>query len=156
MARQPYWIGKRPSDAKRWQGAEAGEVLDVESYGDSLFRMYRRYAKQWNDIELDHSRDLSEHTHLVCSARVVGSTGKFTLHNDISRDDGWILEVKFRRGLSQFYPGWSTGLNALRSKDDISQARLHWRGNGRNAFDAWLTVEREENEAHGEWTEYRA
>ena len=156
MAKQAYWNGKRPSDGKRWQGADSGAVLSLAKYGEPLFRMYRRYAKQWNDIELDSSRELSEHTHRVSGARVVGSPGRFILHHDISREAGWILELKFARGFHMHYPGWSCGLNALRTKADLVRATLHWRGNGRTEFDAWIARERIENTPRGEWTEYKS
>jgi len=156
MATQTYWRGKRPSDARRWQGADTGEILSLAKYSEPLFHMYRGYAKQWNEIELDEARNLSEQTHRVNGARVVGAHEKFVLHCDISREDGWILEMKFARGFRRYYPGWSCGLNALRKKADIQRAILHWRGDGRAAFDAWLVQERAENEARGEWTEYRS
>ncbi len=156
MAKPPYWKGPHPSDATRWQGADSGESLSLSMYGEALFHMYRRYAKQWNDIELDRARSLSEHTHEVCGARVVGAPRKFVLHRDINRDDGWILEVKFARGFHIYYPGWSCGLNTLRSKTDLQSAVLHWRGDGRSEFEAWLVQERSENESRGEWAEYKS
>lgn len=154
--RKLYWSGPRPSDGKRWQGAEAAIVLDLDVYGESLFRMYRRYVKQWNEIELNHTRELSEHTFRVCGARVVGSSGKFILTFDADRENGWILDMSFRRGFRQYYPGLSTGLNALRSIADIRRAALHWRGDGKDSFDNWLEQERVEKSAAGEWNEYKA
>jgi hypothetical protein len=151
-----YWIGKRPSDAKRWQSTTSGSVLDQAKYRQELYKLYRRYAKQWNDIELDKSRPLSEHAHEICGAKVVGTQNKFVLCKDEDRDIGWILEVSFRRGFKQYYPGFSAGLNALRNEDDVSRIVLHWRGEGRENFDAWLARERVENCNRGEWTEYKA
>ncbi len=156
MRKQQYWIGSRPSNIKRWQNAEAGTLLDLTEYADRLFELYRRYVKQWNDIELNHARSLSEHTHRVCGAQVVGSTGKFILHFNTDRDNGWILELAFSRGFRTYYPGLSTGLNTLQSLGDIKHAVLHWRGNGRISFDEWLIQERTENGAKGEWAEYKA
>lgn len=153
--RKPYWFGPRPSDGKRWQGAESAIVLDLEEYGESLFRMYRRYATQWNEIELNQARELSEHTFRVCGAQVVGSSGRFILTFNVDRQTGWILELAFRSGFHQYYPGLSTGLNALRSVADIRRAALHWRGSGRDAFNTWLKQERTENSATAEWTEYK-
>jgi len=40
---------------------------------ETIYRVYRRYVKQWNDIEMDTDRRLSEHTHEVCGAKVVAS-----------------------------------------------------------------------------------
>ena len=155
MATQSYWRGKRPSDAKRLQGADSGEVLSIATYAEPLFHMYRGYAKQWNEIELDETRNLSEHTHRVSGARVVGAQGEFILHMDINREDGWILEVKFVPGFQVYYPRLSCGLNALRKRADIQRVVLHWRGAGRTAFDSWLVQERAENAPRGEWTEYK-
>ncbi|WP_140648584.1 hypothetical protein [Rhodanobacter glycinis] len=154
--KKTYWHGARPSGGKRWQGADSGIVLDLEKHGEALFRMYRRYVRQWNDIELDHTRELSEHTFRVCGPRVVGSSGGFVLIFDEDRETGWILDLSFSRGFHKFYPGFSTGLNTLRSKTDISRAVLHWRGSGREEFDAWLERERSENSGKGEWAEYKA
>lgn len=153
--KRPYWNGTRPSDGKRWRDAEEAALLDLDVYGDDLYRMYRRYVKQWNDIELDHARELSEHTFRVLGARVVGSSGKFILTFDADRNSGWILDVTFRRGFRQYYPGLSTGLNALRSLADISRAALHWRGDGRKSFDSWLKLEKLEHASSGEWSEYK-
>lgn len=156
MTNQAYWRGKRPSDGKRWKGATSAEELSANIYSEPLFRMYRRYAKQWNEIELDRTRSLSEHTHTVCGSRVVGAPGMFVLHCDVSRENGWILEMKFARGFHQYHPGWSTGLNALRSTADVARSVLHWRGAGKEAFDHWLDQERAENAPRGEWLEYKA
>lgn len=157
MARKPnYWIVPYPSGTKRWQGATSGTSLAMEKYRGQLFHLYRRYAKQWNDIELDQSRRLSEHTHRICDAHVVGSGKQFVLTWNLDRDTGWILEISFVRGFRQFYPGWSTGLNTLRSESDVKSAVLHWRGHGREAFDQWLVREHTENASKGEWAEYKA
>ena len=109
-----------------------------------------------NDIELDHSRSLAEHTHRVCDAGVVGSSEKFILQFSQERDHGWLLEIPFARGFKKYYPGGSTGLNSLRSVADIKHSLIHWRGNGREQFDQWLVREESENQAKGEWTEYKA
>lgn len=154
--RKPYWVGEPPSTAKRWQGFESGAVLDLGAYGERLFRLYRRYVKQWNEIELDHSRSLAEHTHQVCGAGVVGSSDKFILLFSEERDHGWLLEFPFARGFKKYHPGASTGLNSLRSVADIKHPLIHWRGNGREQFDQWLVREESENQAKGEWTEYKA
>ncbi len=103
--KRTYWLGPRPSGAARWQGATSGSVLDAAEYEEALYKLYRRYAKQWNDIELDKFRPLSEHTHEICDARVVGSQGMFVLHMNDDRETGWVLEVSFGRGFKQYYPG---------------------------------------------------
>lgn len=150
-----YWIGARPSNSKRWQNADSGSKLELAEYEGALFGLYRRYAKQWNDIELDHTRNLSEHTHSVCGAKVVGSFDKFILEFSVDRDNGWILELAFSFKFKKYYPGMSTALNMLRTHKDVKNAILHWRGNGQNLFYEWLAIERLENEEKGEWTEYK-
>ena len=154
--RTPYWITDKPSDAKRWEGCELGAVLDNKEFRDQLFKVHRRYAKQWNDIELDDNRSLAEHTHQICGAKVIGSSNRFILRGGANRDENWILEVAYARGFKQYYPGLSTGLNAMRSAEDIRSIRLHWRERGREAFDTWLAHEHASNSANGEWMEYRS
>ena len=150
-----YWIDNQPPGTSRWQVAEHGTALESSTYHASIFKLYRRYVKQWNDIELDTSRSLSEHTHRVCGAHVVGSSGKFILSLDINRETGWILEVVFVRNFRQYHPGLSCGLNALRSIADIKRVVLHWRGVGKQAFETWLVQESKENDSLGEWSEYK-
>jgi len=117
--------------------------------------MYRRYVKQWNDIELDENRPLTEHTGEVFGARVVGAARRFILLGPNERQDKWILEVLFARGFSQYYPGLSCGLNTLRSPEDIRSIRLHWSEGGQDVFRRWLKAEAEANKGNGEWDEYR-
>lgn len=150
-----YWTGKRPWNGHRWTYTHSAEVLDSHEYKEAVFRMYRRYVKQWNDIELDHSRCLSEHTHQVHGAQVVGSHRRFILHAQES-DMHWILEVLFARRFLEFQRGASFGRNAMRSVDDIHSLHLHWRGSGRSRFDAWLEEECRSNLEHGEAHEYLA
>jgi len=154
--KQNYWFGPYPSTSKGWQGAEHGIILDLSLYGERLFRLYRRYAKQWNDIELDVTRSLAEHTHRICGAHVVGSSGGFILTHNTDRENGWILDVDFVRSFRQYYPGRSTGLNALRTIGDIKRVALHWRGNGRESFEQWMNQEMKENGAKDEWNEYKS
>lgn len=87
---------------------------------------------------------------------MVGSSNKFILQFSEERDHGWLLEIPFARGFKKYYPGWSTALNSLRSVADIKHSLIHWRGNGREQFDQWLAREESENQANGEWTEYKA
>ncbi len=158
MGRRPsYWVGKRPSDGKRWAYTTSAIVLIGEEETEAIYRMYRRYVKQWNDIELDTSRCLSEHTHELCGAKVVGGANRrFILHWENNNHDHWILEVFFSRGFSEFYPGLSCGRNTLRSANDIRSIRLHWSENGREEFNNWLKSEKSENQNNGEWDEYKA
>ncbi|MBT8421068.1 MAG: hypothetical protein KJO08_09430 [Gammaproteobacteria bacterium] len=152
-----YWIGKKPWDGKRWAYTTSGIVLDDPFQKEEIFRMYRRYVRQWNEIELNMDRSLSEHTHEVCGAKVVGGNAqKFILHMQNSDRDTWILEVNFARGFSEFYPGLSCARNTMRSPDDIRSIHLHWSQAGNEAFKEWLKVEKEINETKGEWTEYKA
>ncbi len=151
-----YWIGKKPTDGKRWAYTNSATVLNDSAQIEAVFRMYRRYVKQSNDIELDHARSLSEHTHEVCGAKVVGANRKFILHAYAKDKGHWILEILFARGFSQFYPGWSTGKNTLRSVADIKGVYLHWSHEGKAAFEQWLLAEQEANGASGEWDEYKS
>lgn len=151
-----YWIGPKPSSGKGWQNAEHGTILEPSTYGDQFFRLYRRYVKQWNDIELDVSRGLNEHTHSVCGAKVVSASGRFILEHNSNRETGWILELKFSRGFRQFYPGLSTGLNAFRTINDLQKITFHWRGEGESSFWQWLVLELQENGSKGEWNEYKS
>lgn len=152
----PYWIGKRPSDSKRWARMTSATILESESVREAVYRLYRRYVKQWNDIELDTNRSLDEHTHEICGVQVVGSTQRrFILSYHKSTQNQWILEVCFARGFKEYYPGMSCGRNPLRSTDDIRSIRLHWNGNGKHVFEKWLEEEYEKNRKIGEWTEYK-
>ncbi|MBT12504.1 MAG: hypothetical protein CMI02_10780 [Oceanospirillaceae bacterium] len=158
MSRKPpYWIGKRPSDSKRWAGMTSATILEGETEIEAVYRLYRRYVKQWNDIELDTNRSLDEHTHEICGAKVVaGGQRRFILSHQSGGQDEWILEVCFSRGFKPYYPGMSCGLNPLRSPDDIRSIRLHWNKAGDQAFRRWLESEQGQNKENGEWTEYRA
>ncbi len=119
--------------------------------------MYRRFVKQWNDIELDINRSLSEHTHKICDAQIVGGANRrFILHWQDRDQDHWILEVFLARGFREYYPGLSCGRNPLRSHKDMRSLRLHWSGNGRKEFTQWIETERKENQSKGEWVEYKA
>lgn len=60
MAAKPtYWIGPRPSDGRRWAYTTAATVLTGDEEKEAIYPMYRRYVKQWNDIELNNDRCLS-------------------------------------------------------------------------------------------------
>ena len=120
-----YWIGTKPSDGCRWTYTDHATVIDDPALVQNVFHMYRRYVKQWNDIELDRNRSLQEHTHEVCGARVVGANRMFVLHDDTQPQSDWILEVKFARGYSPYHPGWSFGKNPFRSTADMTNIRLH-------------------------------
>lgn len=150
-----YWIGAKPADGKRWASTEHATVENDDFIRESIFRMYRRYVKQWNDIELDYSRSLQEHSHEVCGAKVVGANRMFVLHDETQNNESWILEVKFARGFSPFHPGLSCGKNPFRTVADIANIRLHWKGSGHQAFRAWLERERSENLHKVECTEYK-
>lgn len=158
MAATPtYWIGPRPSDGKRWGYTTTATVLTSDDEKEAIYRMYQRYVKQWNDIELDNDRCLSEHTHEICGAKVVGSGNRrFTLHWCGDNQVHWILEVLFARGFREYYPGLSCGRNALRSTKDIRVIRLHWSVGGREEFGRWLVAEKAANQSKGEWSEYKA
>ncbi|EGV28314.1 hypothetical protein ThidrDRAFT_3847 [Thiorhodococcus drewsii AZ1] len=154
---EPYWLGKRPLDGKRWAYTTSAVVLDAGDYHEKLFRMFRRYTKQWNDIELNMDRDLSEHTHEIHGAHIVGGAGRnFTLHWHNDKEDHWILEIHYARGFSEYYPELSCARNPFRSVDDIRSAHLHSKGNGQDKFEKWLELEEKENKENGEWDEYKA
>lgn len=149
-----YWVGMRPTGGKRWAYATSGTVIDDPKLKEAIFRMYRRYTKQWNDIELDRSRSLSEHTHEVLGAKVVGGNRRFILHAQEDNMNHWILEVFYSRGFSEFHPGWSCGKNPFRSIDDMRSIHLHWSDEGKVKFEEWVEAERLANQHRGEATEY--
>ena len=152
-----YWNGPRPSDGKRWAYTTSATILTGEEEIEAIYRMYRRYVKKWNDIELDMGRSLSEHTHEICGAKVVGGANRrFILHWQKGDHDHWILEVFLAGGFKEYYPGLSCGLNTLRSTKDLRSIRLHWSKDGREEFNRWLALEKAENQNKGEWSEYKA
>ncbi|WP_431022205.1 hypothetical protein ABMA09_22770 [Erwinia rhapontici] len=149
-----YWVGTRPRSIKPFIETHSAMILEGDELLESLFRMYRRYVKQWNDIELDRSRSLAEHTHQVLGAQVVGANGRFILHGHNGNKDHWILDIVFIKGFSVYHPGLSTGKNALRTLADIKGVYLHWSENGKSAFEKWLVDERNMNISSGECNEY--
>lgn len=157
MAKPTYWIGPRPSEGKRWVYTTTATVLTEDEEQEAVYRMYQRYVKQWNDIELNNDKCLSEHTHEIFGAKVVGSGNRrFILHWHRGNEVHWILEVLFARGFKEYYPEFSCGRNALRSIKDIRAIRLHWSEGGREEFGRWHASEQEANQDNGEWSEYKA
>lgn len=155
--RSSYWVGTRPSDSKRWAGMTSATILEGGAVGEAIFRLHRRYVKQWNDVELGADRSLDEHTHEICGAKVVGGgQRRFILSHQGAGNNQWILEVCYSQGFKEYYPGMSCALNPLRSTEDIRSIRLHWNEDGDQAFQQWLEAERCENKNNGEWNEYRA
>lgn len=153
--KKSYWVGKKPSNSKRWASATSAEILEPAQYAENLLQMQRRYVKQWNDIELNLDRSLAEHTHEVHGATIVGGPGnKFILsfHNNTGL---WILEINYARGFNEWHPGWSCGRNPFRNTDDIRSIHLHWAKAGREMFDEWLSGEKIANAQNGEWDEYK-
>lgn len=153
--REPYWIGIRPPNGRKWTYTSNAKVIDDPTMIESLFRLYRRYAKQWNDIELDSRRSLAEHTHEVCGAKVVGDSRCFILHGGTQQGMHWVLELWYSRGFSPYYTGSSCGRNTMRATSDIKSARLHYSSGGEAVFAAWLDQERRSNKNAGEWTIYK-
>lgn len=157
LRKSPYWIGKRPSDSKRWAGMTSATILEEDAVREAAFKLQRRYVKQWNDVELDADRSLDEHTHEIYGAKVVGGgQRRFILSHQGGGQNQWILEICYSRGFKEYYPGMSCALNPLRSTDDIRSIRLHWNEGGDQAFQQWLETERYENKNNGEWSEYKA
>lgn len=157
MAKPTYWIGPRPSEGKRWTTTTTATVLTEDEEKEAVYRMYQRYVKQWNDIELNNDKCLSEHTHEICGAKVVGGGNRrFILHWYGGNQAHWILEVLFARGFREYYPGSSCGRNALRSTKDIRAIRLHWSEGGKEEFGRWHAAEQAANQDNGEWSEYKA
>ena len=152
--KEPYWIGARPSKGKRWAYASHAVVVEDLETIESVFRMQRRYAKQWNDIELDIGRNLGEHDHEVFGAMVVGRGSRFILHGG-KHPTHWVLEIWYERGFKPYHPGWSFGKNPFRSHDDMKSVRLHFSPGGDQEFRSWLLAEKDANRNLGEWTEYR-
>lgn len=154
MKRRPtYWVGPAPAGVKRWAYTTSGAVIDDPEQREAIFRMHRRYVKQWNDIELDHSRSLSEHTHEVLGAQVVNGGRRFILHG-YQEPSHWILEILYARGFSEFHPDWSCGKNPFRTTEDMRHTVLHWSDDGRTTFEQWMEAEKLANHAKGEASEY--
>lgn len=131
-------------------------TLEEDAIREAVFRLQRRYVKQWNDVELDTDRSLDEHTHEICGAKIVGSgQRRFILSHQSGGKNQWILEVCYSRSFKEYYPGMSCALNPLRSTDDIRSIRLHWNEDGDQAFQHWLKTERDGNKNNGEWSEYK-
>ncbi len=149
-----YWVGTRPSSGKQWAYTTNGTVIADSGTKEAIFRMQRRYAKQWNDIELDRSRSLSEHTHEILGAQIVGGGRSFTLHAQEENKNHWILEIFYARGFSNFHPGASFGKNPFRSIGDMRSTHLHWSDDGRLKFEEWLLAESAANQHKGEAVEY--
>lgn len=135
-----YWTGQRPRDAEEWSCTDFGAVVDDAATRHALFRMYGRYVKRWNEIELDASRNLFEHTHEVDGAKVLAADGRFVLHGRSRARSQWIVEIIFSRGFRVFYPG-NLGRNPMRGVADIRSVHLHWSGSGRDAFEQWMRTE---------------
>ncbi|KQW64893.1 hypothetical protein [Variovorax sp. Root411] len=135
-----YWIGGQPLDGDQWSYTDFGTVLDDAQTRQTLFRMYERYVRQWNDIELDHSRNLSEHTHQVHGAKVLAGDGRFVLHGRPNSRSHWILEIVFSGGFRVFHR-CDLGRNTLRSTADMQSIHLHWSGCGREGFEHWMGKE---------------
>jgi hypothetical protein len=149
--RSTYWVGERPTGGERWAYATHGTVIDDPHAMEVIFQMHGRYVKRWNDIELDRSRSLSEHTHEVRGAKVVGGgSRRFILHAQENNKEHWILEILYSRGFSEFCPGGSFGKNSLRSTDDIRSIHLHWSDDAQMKFEKWLAEEKLANQANGE------
>lgn len=154
-AKKPYWIGTKPPDGRRWGSAEHACIISDQRTIDALRSMHNRYVQAWNDIELDPQRSLSEHSHKVFGADVVGVDRMFVLVSRSEAYGEWMLEVKYTRDFSPFHPGLSCGKNPLRSNADIVNVRLHWQGDGQLKFNHWLASEAETNRGLAQCPDYR-
>lgn len=153
-SRNIYWIDGRPSSGKRWQGAEHAKIINAECVVDAIFRMQRRFVKQWNDVEFDRDRDFSEQSQEISGATVLGLVDRFVVHMRNDRDSLWVLEARHGRGFKPFYPGLSCGRNPFRSWDDMKIIYLHYAGSGEEAFSSWLAIE-SKNNGSAEWDKYK-
>lgn len=135
-----YWTGERPRDAIEWSCSDSGTVLDDAATRHALFRMYARYVRRWNEIELDASRNLFEHTYEVNGAKVLPADGRFVLAGRSSFHAQWVMELIFSRGFRVFHPG-NLGRSPMRCDADIRSVHLHWSGSGRDAFEQWMRSE---------------
>ena len=152
--RKKYWIDGRPSSGKRWQGAEHAKIINEEKVADAIFRMQRRFVKQWNDVELDRERDLSDQSQEISGATVLGVGDRFVVHMRNGRDSLWVLEAWYGRGFKPYYPGWSYGRNPFRFREDMKSIYLHFAGSGEEGFSSWLALE-SQNDGSAEWAEYK-
>lgn len=150
-----YWIGKRPSQGKKWAYTDHAEQIEDPDTIEAVFHMYQRYVKQWNDIELDNTRSLEDHTQTICGAKTTSDTRRFIVIGKAEPQIHWVLEIWYARGFRSRYPGGSCALNALRSQGDIKSLYLHFTHGGREAFADWVQREARENRLKGEWTQYK-
>ncbi len=117
--------------------------------------MYRRYVKQWNDVELDDARNFDESPQEICGANVTSDFKRFVVLGRTQNGEEWILEIWFARGFQRFYPGASCARNTLRSTSDIKSLHLHFSPGGQQAFTDWLQHEQKINQGKGEWDQYK-
>ena len=146
-----YWVGVIPSGVNCQEGLSQAMQITEPTTLDAVFRLYRRHAKHYNDIELDRSSDISKQQY-YCNATVLTVNERFVV---ASRDESgyhWILEVTFRRGFSSFDS--EKILNTLRSVCDIKGLYLHYNTGGPNMFEEWLLKEKQESHGKGEWVKY--
>ena len=148
-----YWIDGRPPSGKRWQGAEYARIINEESVFGAIFRMQRRFVKQWNDVELDRERDFSEQSQVISGATVLSLADRFVVHMRNGREGLWVLEVRYVRGFKHYYPGLSCARNPFRSRDDMKSIYLHFAGSGEEEFSSWLAIE-SQNDGSAEWDAY--
>lgn len=117
--------------------------------------MYRRFVKQWNDVELHPTRSSGESPQEICGAKMTSDPMRFILQGRTEAGSEWILEVWYARRFRSWYQGASCARNTMRTMNDIESLHLHFSPGGEQAFMSWLQYEQELNRAKGEWEEYR-
>ena len=132
-----YWLGKRPYDGKKWVYTTSGIVINNRNMKKIAFDLYQLYVTQWNNIEGDLSRCLSEHTHQLGTAKVIEDFDRFILKDHNDNNDCWILEICFFKNFERYKAGLSCCLKPLSTIKNIRNVVLHWSDNGHLKFKNW-------------------
>lgn len=140
-SQSPYWIGKRPTNAKKWSGAKHAQIISDDRTIEAVFHIYQRFVKQWNDVELDAARNFDESPQEIAGAKITSDPKRFIIHGRTEAESMWILEVWYARGFRSSRPGLSCARNTMRSITDIKSLHLHFSPGGPQAFEDWLQHE---------------
>ena len=132
-----YWLGKRPYDGKKWIYTTSATVINNSKMRQIAFELYQLYVAQWNDIEGDLSRCLSEHTHKLGSAKVLSRFDHFILMDHNNNNDYWVFEICLSKKFEPYKSGLSCCMRPLNSIKNIRNVVLHWSDNGHLGFRNW-------------------
>lgn len=132
-----YWIGERPGNGKKWGYTTSGTVLNSKNMMQLAFDLYQIYVIQWNEIESNLKRPLSDHKYELYSAKVIDDFNRFILYHHNNNHDHWILEIWFYKKINRYKAGLSCCLKPLDTVDDIRNLILHWSDGGYVNFKNW-------------------